>query len=83
MARKENALFALCALCLPNTAARRQDHHSTDSEDSIRWRHDYLLRKFLEAWGTMVTSNAAGCGWMRANHPHTFGDALKRATKWL
>ena len=24
--------------------------------------------------------DAAGCGWMRANHPHTFGDALKRAT---
>lgn len=23
--------------------------HSTDSEDSIQWRHDYLLRKFLEA----------------------------------
>lgn len=24
--------------------------HSTDSEDSIQWRHDYLLRKFLEAY---------------------------------
>jgi HNH endonuclease len=23
--------------------------HSTDSEDSIQWRHDYLLGKFLEA----------------------------------
>lgn len=22
--------------------------HSTDSEDSIQWRHDYLLRRFLE-----------------------------------
>jgi hypothetical protein len=30
--------------------------------------------------------DAAGCGWMWpivANHPHTFGDALKRATKWV
>ena len=28
----------------------------------------------------MVTSTQLGCGWMRADHPHTFGDALKRAT---
>ena len=30
--------------------------------------------------------DAAGRGWMWpivANHPHTFGDALKRATKWV
>lgn len=24
--------------------------HSTDSEDNIAWRHDYLLRKFLETY---------------------------------
>jgi Protein of unknown function DUF262/HNH endonuclease len=27
--------------------------HSTDSEDSIKWRHDYLLRKFLEAYPSL------------------------------
>jgi len=27
--------------------------HSTDSADSIKWRHDYLMRKFLEATPTI------------------------------
>ena len=27
--------------------------HSTDSEDSIQWRHDYLLRKFLETYPSL------------------------------
>ena len=37
----------------------------------------------LSAWETKVDFDAAGCGWMRANHPHTFGGALNRATKWV
>ena len=32
--------------------------HSTDSEDSIQWRHDYLLRRFLEA-----QRSCRGVGW--------------------
>lgn len=30
-------------------AYKERTSHSTDAEDSIRWRHDFLLRKFFES----------------------------------
>ncbi len=30
-------------------AYKERTSHSTDAQDSIQWRHDYLLRKFFEA----------------------------------
>jgi hypothetical protein len=37
--------------CDPESVSyQEKTSHSTDSEDSIQWRHDYLLRRHLEAY---------------------------------
>jgi len=37
-------------LCDPELLAyKERTSHSTDAQDSIQWRHDFLLRKFFEA----------------------------------
>ncbi len=37
-------------LCDPELLAyKERTSHSTDAQDSIQWRHDYLLRKFFKA----------------------------------